>query len=72
VEARPTSYAANGGTYGASQPDGMFRMNKSVRPKDVKDGASNTFAAGERGGFLVQNAWAGRWATAAAESECWR
>jgi prepilin-type N-terminal cleavage/methylation domain-containing protein len=59
VEARTTSYAANGGTDGSSQPNGMFRMNKSVRPKDIKDGASNTFAVGERGSFVVQNAWAG-------------
>jgi prepilin-type N-terminal cleavage/methylation domain-containing protein len=59
VEARTTSYAANGGTQDAGQPNGMFRMNKSVRPKDVKDGLSNTFAAGERGSFLVRNAWAG-------------
>jgi prepilin-type N-terminal cleavage/methylation domain-containing protein len=59
VEARTTSYAGNGGTADASQPDGLFRMNKSVRPKDIKDGLSNTFAAGERGSFLVQNAWAG-------------
>ena len=59
VESWTTSYAANGGTDGASQPNGMFRMNKSVRPRDVKDGLSNTFAGGERGSFLVQNAWAG-------------
>jgi prepilin-type N-terminal cleavage/methylation domain-containing protein/prepilin-type processing-associated H-X9-DG protein len=59
VQARTTSYAANGGTNGASQPNGMFVMNKSVRPKQVKDGLSNTFAAGERGSFVVQNAWAG-------------
>jgi len=59
VEAQTTSYAANGGTDGASQPNGLFRMNKSVRPRDVKDGSSNTFAVGERGSFVVQNAWAG-------------
>jgi hypothetical protein len=59
VEAQTTSYAANGGTDGASQPNGMFRVNKAVRPKDVKDGLSNTFAVGERGSFVVQNAWAG-------------
>jgi len=59
IEAQTTSYAANGGTTGATQPNGMFRMNKSVKPKDVKDGLSNTFAAGERGSFVVQNAWAG-------------
>jgi prepilin-type N-terminal cleavage/methylation domain-containing protein len=59
VEGRTTSYAANGGTGGAGQPNGMFRSNKSIRPKDIKDGMSNTFAAGERGSFVVQNAWAG-------------
>jgi prepilin-type N-terminal cleavage/methylation domain-containing protein len=59
VEAQTTSYAANGGTDGSSQPSGIFRLNRSVRPKDVKDGLSNTFAVGERGSFVVQNAWAG-------------
>jgi prepilin-type N-terminal cleavage/methylation domain-containing protein len=59
VEARTTSYAANGGTDGSSAGNGMFRVNKSVRPKDVKDGLSNTFALGERGSFVVRNAWAG-------------
>ena len=59
VDAQTTSYAANGGTDGSSQPDGMFLMNKSVRPKQVKDGLSNTLAAGERGSFVAQNAWAG-------------
>jgi prepilin-type N-terminal cleavage/methylation domain-containing protein len=59
VGAQTTSYAANGGTSGATQPNGMFLMNKSVRPKQIKDGMSNTFAAGERGSFVVQNAWAG-------------
>jgi prepilin-type N-terminal cleavage/methylation domain-containing protein len=59
VDAQTTSYAANGGTSATSQPNGMFTMNKSVRPKQVKDGLSNTFAAGERGSFVVQNAWAG-------------
>jgi prepilin-type processing-associated H-X9-DG protein len=43
----------------ASQPNGIFRMNKSVRPKDINNGVSNTFAAGERGSLLVRNAWAG-------------
>jgi prepilin-type N-terminal cleavage/methylation domain-containing protein len=59
IAAQTTSYAANGGTNGAPQPNGMFVMNKSIRPKQVKDGLSNTFAAGERGSFVVQNAWAG-------------
>jgi prepilin-type N-terminal cleavage/methylation domain-containing protein len=59
VEASTFSYAANGGTVGTSKPNGLFMMNKSVRPRDVKDGSSNTFAAGERGAFLVQNAWVG-------------
>ena len=59
IEAQTTSYAANWGTAGASQPNGLFLMNKSVRPRDVKDGTTNTFAAGERGAFLVQNAWVG-------------
>jgi len=59
IDARTTSYAANGGTAGSTQGNGMFWMNKSVRPRDVKDGLSNTFAVGERGSFLVQNAWAG-------------
>ena len=34
-------------------------MNKSIRPKDVKDGMSTTIASGERASFVVQNAWAG-------------
>ncbi len=60
VEAKTTSYAANEGTDGSSLGgNGMFRMNKSLRPKDVKDGLSNTFAVGERGSFAVRNAWAG-------------
>jgi prepilin-type N-terminal cleavage/methylation domain-containing protein len=59
IEARTTSYAANGGTAGASKPNGLFLMNKSVRARDVKDGASNTLATGERGAFVVRNAWAG-------------
>jgi len=59
IAAQTTSYAANGGTNGAPQPNGMFVMNKSVRPKQVKDGMSNTFAVGERGSFVVQNAWVG-------------
>jgi prepilin-type N-terminal cleavage/methylation domain-containing protein/prepilin-type processing-associated H-X9-DG protein len=59
INAQTTSYAANGGANGASQPNGMFVMNKSVRPKQVKDGMSNTFAVGERGSFVVQNAWTG-------------
>ncbi len=59
VNAQTISYSANAGTDGSNQPNGMFTMNKSVRPKQVKDGLSNTFATGERGSFLVQNAWAG-------------
>ncbi|MHC5543356.1 DUF1559 family PulG-like putative transporter, partial [Singulisphaera rosea] len=44
VEARTISYAANAGADGSSQSsgnvngNGLFRMNKSTRPKDVKDG----------------------------------
>jgi len=59
IEARTTSYAANAGTDGSSRPNGMFSVNKPVRPKEVKDGLSNTFAIGERGSFRVQNAWPG-------------
>lgn len=60
VEAAATSYAASQGADGAAQGgDGMFRVNKSVRPRDVKDGLSNTFAVGERARFIVRNAWAG-------------
>ena len=59
IEARTTSYAANGGVDDSTLPNGMFVTNKSVRPKQVKDGLSNTFAIGERGSFVVQNAWAG-------------
>ncbi len=59
IDARTTSYAANQGTGDSSQGNGMFRMNKSVRPKDVEDGLSNTISLGERGSFVVQNAWAG-------------
>jgi prepilin-type N-terminal cleavage/methylation domain-containing protein len=60
VEAKTTSFAANQGVDGSAQGgDGMFRVNKSVRPRDVKDGLSNTLAVGERGRFIVRNAWAG-------------
>jgi prepilin-type N-terminal cleavage/methylation domain-containing protein len=59
IGAQTISYAANGGTSAATTPNGMFLMNRSVRPKQVKDGLSNTFAVGERGSFVVQNAWAG-------------
>ncbi len=59
VECQSTSYAGNGGTASASKPNGLFLLNKSVKSRDVKDGASNTFAAGERGCFVVQNAWPG-------------
>jgi prepilin-type N-terminal cleavage/methylation domain-containing protein len=59
IEAWTTSYAGNGGTDASTQANGIFRVNKSIRPKDVKDGLSNTFAVGERGSFVVQNAWAG-------------
>ncbi len=31
----------------------------SVKPRDMKDGASSTVALGERASFVVQNAWAG-------------
>ena len=72
VAAQTTSYAANGGIVGASKPNGMFQMNKSVKGKDVKDGYSNTFAVGERGSFLVQNAWAGAGATAGEGVRFWR
>ncbi len=59
VEVQTTSFAANGGTVGSNPFNGMFRMNQPVRLKDVKRGLSNTFAVGERGCFVVQNAWAG-------------
>ncbi|MDR3637806.1 MAG: DUF1559 domain-containing protein [Isosphaeraceae bacterium] len=59
VEARTTSYAANQGVMGSVPGNGLFLPNKSIRPKDVKDGLSSTFACGERGSFVVQNAWAG-------------
>ncbi len=59
IDAATTSYAACGGTSAGARSNGMFVMNKSVRPKQVKDGLSNTFAVGERGSFMVRNAWAG-------------
>jgi prepilin-type N-terminal cleavage/methylation domain-containing protein len=59
VESRTTSYAANQGALGPGPDNGLFRMNKAVRPKDVKDGMSMTFAVGERGSFVVPNAWPG-------------
>jgi prepilin-type N-terminal cleavage/methylation domain-containing protein len=59
VESRTTSYAANGGVDGSAQSNGLFRRNRSLRPRDVKDGLSNTLAVGERGSFLARYAWAG-------------
>ena len=56
IESQTTSYAGNGGTTAAN---GFFLRNKSLRPKDIKDGMSTTLAVGERGSFVVQNAWAG-------------
>jgi hypothetical protein len=55
----PIKSAANGGTDGSAQPNGLFQMNTAIRLKNVKDGLSNTFAVGERGSFVVQNAWVG-------------
>lgn len=57
VEAQTTS-AANGGTDASASGNGMFRMNGSVRPKDLEDGLSNTFSVGEQDSFMVQHAGA--------------
>jgi hypothetical protein len=37
----------------------LLLMSKPVRPRDIKDGAINVLAVGERGAFVVQNAWRG-------------
>lgn len=59
-EVATTGYAASQGTDGgAGGGDGMFRVNRPVRPKDVRDGLSNTLAIGERASFIVANAWTG-------------
>ncbi len=59
TEARTTSYAGCQGIGGSLPGNGLFVANKSIRPRDVRDGLSQTLAVGERGSFLVQNAWAG-------------
>jgi prepilin-type N-terminal cleavage/methylation domain-containing protein len=59
VEASTISYAASQGANTTRTGIGLFLQNKSVRPKDMKDGASNTIAVGERSSSVVQNAWAG-------------
>jgi prepilin-type N-terminal cleavage/methylation domain-containing protein len=59
IEVSTISYAASEGASTSRTGIGLFLQNKSVRPKDMKDGASNTIAVGERASFVVQNAWAG-------------
>jgi prepilin-type N-terminal cleavage/methylation domain-containing protein len=59
IQASTISYAASGGVNTSRTGIGLFLQNKSVRPKDMKDGASNTIAVGERASFVVKNAWAG-------------
>jgi prepilin-type N-terminal cleavage/methylation domain-containing protein len=58
VAAQAINYAANGAD-GSAVGNGLFRRNKSVRPRDVYDGLSTTFAVGERGPLTSPNAWAG-------------
>ncbi len=59
IEASTVSYAASQGVSSSSSGLGLFVPNLSVKPRDMKDGASSTIALGERASFVVQNAWAG-------------
>ncbi len=49
--------------YGVSEPgpdgEGLFFRNQSVRFRDIEDGTSQTFAAGERSQLLGQATWVG-------------
>jgi hypothetical protein len=56
IAAQTISYAANQGNGGSSTANGLFVVNKSIRPKDIKDGMSTTIAVGERCSYVVQNA----------------
>lgn len=51
-------YAANAAD-GSQAGNGLFRRNKSVRPRDVRDGLSTTLAAGEHISDGSRYAWAG-------------
>lgn len=59
ISVQTISYAGNQGNSDSSPANGLFLVNKSIRPKDIKDGTSTTIAVGERGAYAVQNAWAG-------------
>ncbi len=59
IDVTTISYAASQGVSNSGTGVGMFQPNKSTRPRDLKDGASNTIALGERPSFVVQNAWVG-------------
>jgi prepilin-type N-terminal cleavage/methylation domain-containing protein/prepilin-type processing-associated H-X9-DG protein len=71
TDAESISYAGNfGGELSLSGRDteigeapdrgnGLFLRNLVIRLEDVTDGASRTFAVGERGSLLTRTAWAG-------------
>jgi prepilin-type N-terminal cleavage/methylation domain-containing protein len=46
IEACTVSYAASEGASSSGSGIGLFLANKSVKPRDFKDGASNTIALG--------------------------
>ena len=63
-----TAFAGNAGD-GSSTGNGLFRRNKSVRPRDVRDGLSMTFAAGEHIASGARSAWAGVLSNGSGESQ---
>ncbi len=53
------SYIANGGAGGLGSYTGVFDQNSRISFRDITDGSSNTFLAGERAARQGDSAWAG-------------